>query len=241
MIDDAEHLIRPQMGGLDGFDRLLGVCRRTAAHCAWVLAFDHGVWRFLEAARETRALFDETVWMSAWREEGIVRLLTERSESANIDPSFEHLLGDMADDVHVLGRREALQRTEANYYRLLWDYSSGNPGVALHFWRRSLGVDEAGRVCVRLFDAPEAEALDGLPDSTVFVLRAIIQLGWADLDDIVEVTALPGDRVADALRFGSRRGYFDLAEGRYRINWDWFRAVSRFLERRHLLSSGLRT
>lgn len=240
LIDDAEHLIRPQMGGLDGFDRLLDVCRRTAAHCAWVLAFDHGVWRFLEAARETRALFDETLWMSAWREEGIVRLLTERSESANIDPSFEHLLGDMADDVHVLGRREALQRTEANYYRLLWDYASGNPGVALHFWRRSLGIDDGGRVCVRLFDAPEAEALDGLPESTVFVLRAIIQLGWADLDDIVQVTALPGDRVADALRLGSRRGYFDLADGRYRITWDWFRAVSRFLERRHLLSSGLR-
>ena len=84
-------------------------------------------------------------------------------------------------------------------------------------------------------------SLDGLPDSTVFVLRAIVQLDWADLDDIVKVTALPGDRVADALRFGSRRGYFDIIEGRYRINWDWFRAVSRFLERRHLLSSGLRS
>jgi hypothetical protein len=241
LIDDAEHLIRPEMGGLAGFDRLLDVCRRSASRSVWVLAFDHGVWRFLEAARETRALFDEIVWMSAWREEGIVRLLTQRSRLSNVTPSFEHLLGDMSDDVHVLGRRMALQRTEANYYRLLWDYASGNPGVALHFWRRSLGVDDAGRVCVRLFDAPEAEALDGLPDSTVFVLRAIIQLGWASREDIVKVTALPGDSVADALRFGSRRGYFDIAAGLYRVNWDWFRAVSRFLERRHLLALGLRS
>jgi hypothetical protein len=44
--------------------------------------------------------------------------------------------------------------------------------------------------------------------------------------------------VQDALRYGSVRGYFELAEGRYRIRWTWFRAITRFLQRRHLLFAG---
>lgn len=239
-IDDAECLIRPEMGGLRAFDRLLLLCRNTSVRCSWVLAFDHGVWRYLEAARETRSLFDEVVWMNPWREESIVQLLSERSQKLNLAPSFEHLSSDLTGEVYGLDRRDALQRTEANFYRLLWDYAAGNPGVALHFWRRSLGVDASGTLCVRLFDAPEAEHLESLPDTTVFVLRAILQLGWASRDQIASVTALPTDRVAHALRFGERRGYFDEVDGRYRVAWDWFRAVSRLLERRHLMPSVLR-
>jgi hypothetical protein len=93
-------------------------------------------------------------------------------------------------------------------------------------------------VRVRLFDAPDAEDLEGLPDTTVFVLRAIVQLGWASAEEIGEVTALPRDRILDALRFGSRQGYFEEQTERYRITWDWFRAVTRFLERRHLVANG---
>jgi hypothetical protein len=41
--------------------------------------------------------------------------------------------------------------------------------------------------------------------------------------------------VKDAVRYGSQRGYFELVEERYCIHWDWFRAITRFLQRRHLL------
>lgn len=237
-IDDAQYLIRPKMGGLRDFDRMLGICRRHSTNCTWLLAFDQGVWRFLSRAREARPLFDDVIWLGAWHEEDITRLLTQRSQSLGITPSFEHLMGSLPDDADDVDRLEAVRRTEANYYRLLWDYASGNPGVALHFWRRSLGADASGGVRVRLFDAPDAEDLEGLPDTTVFVLRAVVQLGWASAEEIGEVTALPRDRILDALRFGSRQGYFEEQTARYRITWDWFRAVTRFLERRHLVANG---
>jgi hypothetical protein len=239
-IDDAQYLIRPKMGGLRDFDRMLGICRRHSTNCTWILAFDQGVWRFLSRAREARPLFDDVIWLHAWNEEEITSLLTQRSQSLGIQPSFEHLLGDLPDDADDVDHLEAVRRTEANYYRLLWDYASGNPGVALHFWRRSLGADPGGGVRVRLFDAPDAEDLEGLPDSTVFVLRAIVQLGWASAEEIAEVTALSRDRILDALRFGSRQGYFEEQTQRYRITWDWFRAVTRLLERRHLVANGAR-
>jgi hypothetical protein len=89
-------------------------------------------------------------------------------------------------------------------------------------------------VLVRLFEAPETALLEALPDSSAFVLRAIVQLGWAVPQDIAKVTSLPIAQVEDALRFGNQHGYFEIHAGRYSVNWDWFRAVTRLLQRRHL-------
>ena len=237
LIDDAHHLIRPMMGGLREFDRVLDLARQHSNYCTWIFAIDAVLWRFFEQARGTRPLFDDVVHLQPWSEEGIVRLLTHKNEMADISPSFEHLITDLPDDADEIEVREALERTQANYYRLLWDYAGGNPGVAMHFWRRSLGIDADGELSVRHFRAPEAEDLEDLPDSAVFVLRAIVQLAWARPEDICAATALPISEVRDALRYGLVKGYFDKDGERFHVTWNWFRAITRFLRRRHLLFS----
>jgi hypothetical protein len=239
LIDDAHHLILPMMGGLDEFDRVLALARDNSSRCSWIFAVDDVVWRFFERARGATPLFDDVVRLQPWTEEGIARLLNHRNELADISPSFEQLVTDLPEDADDIDVREALERTEASYYRLLWDYASGNPGVALHFWRHSLGVDPDGRVCVRLFKAPDAEDLQALPDPAVFVLRAIVQLGWASFEQICDATALAPSQVKDALRYGTVKRYFDIrADGRFQITWRWFRAITRFLKRRHLIFTG---
>lgn len=238
LIDDAQHLILPMMGGLRDFDGLLDLARQTSAHCTWIFAVDEALWRFLERARGEKPLFDEAIHLTPWTEDGIVRLLHHRNELAGITPDFRLLLRDLPADADDIDIQEALQRTESNYYRLLWDYASGNPGVALHSWRRSLSRDTDGAVLVRLFQAPEAESLEGLPDSTVFVLRATIQLGQATQEQLCGTTALPIAQVQDALRYGTARDYFEYDGNLYRVTWNWFRAITRFLKRRHLLFTG---
>jgi DNA-binding IclR family transcriptional regulator len=99
-------------------------------------------------------------------------------------------------------------------------------------------MDDSERLSVRLFQAPDTDELDRLPDSAVFVLRAIVQLERGTVDDICQATGLPASSVQDALRYGLVRGYFRLVEDRYRIRWTWFRAITRFLQRRHLLFAG---
>lgn len=237
LVDDAHHLILPMMEGLVDFDEVLDLARKSSTDCTWVFAIDQVVWRFFERARGSKPLFDDVIHLTPWKEEGIVRLLIHRSEMADVAPSFGPLVGALPEDADEIDRLEALQRTEASYYRLLWDYADGNPGVALHFWRKSLGVAPDGGIHVRLFDAPNPEDLHGLPDATVFVLRAIVQLGWASYEHICEATALPPEQVKDALRYGAVKGYFERDADRYHITWAWFRAITRYLQRRHLLAS----
>lgn len=238
LIDDAHRLIRPMMGGLKDFDRLLDSARRHSKHMTWVFAFDDVIWRFFEQMRGSRPLFDDVIRLKPWLEEGISNLLRSRSRNTSIEPCFEHIVGGFHPDVDAFDRDEALTRTEASYFRLIWSYAAGNPGVALHVWRTSLGMDDSERLSVRLFQAPDTDELDRLPDSAVFVLRAIVQLERGTVDDICQATGLPASSVQDALRYGLVRGYFRLVEDRYRIRWTWFRAITRFLQRRHLLFAG---
>ena len=86
-----------------------------------------------------------------------------------------------------------------------------------------------------MFAAPDVRELETLPDPAVFVLRAVVQLEFAAVEDIEQATKLSNTEVLDALRFGLRRNYFELRDGRYWVTWAWFRPITRFLERRHLL------
>ncbi|MBN1605877.1 MAG: hypothetical protein JW940_04560 [Polyangiaceae bacterium] len=236
LIDNAHRLIQPVMGGLRAFDQLASVARHHCSTCSWVFALDDVVWRFFERARGARPMFDDVVVIEPWREEQIASLLRMRSRQAGVDPSFRLLSEPLPSDADDVDRAEADERTAAGFYRLLWDYAGGNPGVALHMWRRSLGVAEDGTVCVRVFQAPDARDLEELPDSAVFVLRAVIQLDQASPGDLATATLLKESQVEDVLRYGLARGYFERLGDRYRVTWAWFRPIIRFLQRRHLLA-----
>lgn len=128
-------------------------------------------------------------------------------------------------------------RNEVGYYRLLWDYSNGNPSLALHAFRESLYVAPDGHVVVRLFKEPEADELEELPLSLLFVLRAVIQLELARPDEIEAATQLPLPDIEDALRFCVARGYLDKHDGGVRMSLSWYRTATRVLQRQHLLSA----
>jgi hypothetical protein len=74
-----------------------------------------------------------------------------------------------------------------------------------------------------------------LPDTSVFVLRALVQLERAHPLELGNATGIGASEVEDALRFGLARGHFERSDDGYRVTWHWFRTVTRFLERRHLL------
>lgn len=236
LVDDAHHLVRPVIGGLDDFDHLLGLARESSVErCTWVFALDDIIWQFVGRARGARPMFDDVIALKPWSEEGITRLLKSRTAGAALTPHFDALLTDLQKGSDEFDRSEAVARAETNYYRLLWDYARGNPAIALHFWGKSLDLDPEGREMVRLFRPPPSTDLETLPDSAVFVLRGVLQLGRATVQDLVATTMLPMDRVRDALRYAHTRGYVESIDGRYRVCWEWVRAIANFLERRHLL------
>ncbi len=232
LVDDAHRLVTPTIGGLDDLDRLLAIARSSSERCTWVLAFDRALWQFVQRSRGARPLFDDIIHLRPWSEEQIAALVQQRSDHADVTPTFEDLLANPSRDDFM--RREQLARTAAGFYRLLWDYSSGNPAVALQFWGHSLHQDGERTVHVRLFAAPEMTDLEELPDTTAFVLHAIIQLEPIRVEDLIGLTRIANRDVLDAVRYCLTRGYLERQNGRLRVSWQWYRAVTSLLERRHL-------
>lgn len=235
LLDDAHRFVQPVMGGLATFDALLAAASESSRATTWVFALDEVIWLFLQRARQARPLFDEIVHLPPWREEQIIELLRARTASAGLTPTFERLLEKLPPNADEIDRQEALEQRAASYYRLLWDYAAGNPGIALHMWRRSLGADADGSTHVRFFQAPDGADLELLPDPAIFVLRAVLQLAPASAEHIGRATMLNAADVADALRYALARTYVERTDGRYTITWTWLRAITLFLQRRHLL------
>lgn len=235
LFDDAHRLIRPYRGGMAAFDRLIAVARAHSARCSWGFAFDEITWGFLERTRGARPLFDEVIALEPWNEEGIASLLGRRCREVDVQPDFSGLIRELPSDADEIDRQEALDATRIGYHRMIWDYSTGNPGIALHAFRRSLGrVGDA--IEVKVFAPPDVRELEVLPDAAVFVLRAVLQLEYASAPEVTAATALPEEEVLDALRFGTAHGYLETRGNRYWITWAWFRPITRLLERRHLLT-----
>lgn len=235
LIDDAHLLIKPVIGGLGAFDDLVTLARSASAKRPWIMTMDSALWPFLKRARDGRPMFDTTHVLESWTEDQIGTLLLGRSIDAGIEPRYDDLLENGSSQANEDDRLDAIEAKEVGYMRMLWDHARGNPGIALEAWRSSLGVDDDGNVHVRPLQVPDTTALESLSDSSLFVLRAIIQLSPAEPADIARATRLGVEQVLNAMRYGQSQGFIYEHEGRVQIAWSWIRPVMRILERRHLL------
>ncbi|MBI2372514.1 MAG: hypothetical protein HYV07_00810 [Deltaproteobacteria bacterium] len=237
LLDDADAIVRPVLGGLRAFDELLMHARARGSEATWVFAIDDVVWPFLRRARDARPLFDEVITLEPWTDRQIGELLTLRTDEAGIQPTFEGLLDQLPASADEIDRQEALAARRAGYFRMVWDYARGNPAIALEAWRSSLSEDEPGQVRVRSLRVPDPSQIEDLPDSALFILRAVLQMAPASVADVAQATRLNEAQIRDAFRYGQARGHLVETEGRVRISWTWLRAILLLLERRHLLVS----
>lgn len=233
VVDDLQRLVIPAVNGLRGLDTFTDFSREVGGGISWVVTIGSAAWQYIRRARGDRVSFEQIVQLPGWSEDTLGELIKGQCEKAEIEPSFEGLV--------VPRQSEPLpdqgDRTEASYYRLLWDFSKGNPAVALHAFRESLFRDEEGGVVVRLFKEPPAEEIEALSLSQLFILRTVVQLELALTHEIARATQLPFKEVEDAMRFCSSRGYVEKFQGGYRMTWPWYRTITTVLQRQHLLSS----
>ena len=233
-IDDAHSMIAPAVGGLAQLDSFTRFALLVGGDVSWMLAIQRAAWNFAQRARGERVFFDQVLELPRWTEAEISELIRSRTKAVGIAPGFDELVV-----TNVVDESEAAQgkRTEASYYRILWDHSAGNPAVALHAWRESLFTHEDDdEIVVRLFDEPSATQIETLPLTLLFVMRAVVQLEIASVAEIALCTQLPEADVADALRFSIGRGYVETVGDRfYRLAWPWYRTITTVLTRQHLL------
>lgn len=236
-VDDLQRLVVPAVNGLADLDRFTDFTRQVGAEISWVVTIGSASWHYMQRARGDRVFFEQVVRLPHWSEEQLGTLLRDACAKANIDPSFQGLVVPRQADAPAHGQAEKseAERSQAGYYRLLWDFSRGNPAVALHAFRESLFVSDEDEMVVRLFKEPSPEEIEDLPRTLLFVLRTAVQLELASPEEVTAATQIPRADVDDAIRFCVARGYLEPYLAGFRLTWPWYRTITTVLQRQHLL------
>ena len=231
--DSIQRLVKPRVGGLAHLMRLTNLMRNVRKSHRAVLSIEKSSWRFVDRARGDRLLFDSVEFMPRWNEKAITELLDTRINNGEYKISFKGLALP-----RIWGNEEMSpeERAKKGFFRMLWDFSDGNPTVALRFFRRSLfRSTKANEAQVKLFKTPSVEGLENMPKPMLAVLRSIVQLEIASPEELRVCTQLSLAEVISTLRYFQSRGYIDWVDNTTRISDLWYRNITNILHRQHLL------
>ena len=234
-LDDCHNLFLRQVGGFEGWDCFLRVVNETCDHVFWYLGFNEPAWDFLENLTGRLSYFRRVVRVRPWSERQIRRLIMRRMHRALYRTSFSDLVVAQVNQDEF---RNELGRTSKGYFRVLWDYTQGNPLLAAHYWLDSLVPHREHRlVQVHLFAEPSIERLEALDDDILFTLTAITEHENLSPAEVALVTNLPLDLCNFACRYCLEGGMLarDREGGRLRLSRRWQQTVIRFLKRKYLL------
>ena len=232
VVDRCEKLFLRTVGGFEGVDEFLDLATLTNHRIFWILVFDSFPWDYLHRVRDRRGFFREIVRLRPFDDAQLRELIERRNEAAGIFPDFDRLTGgeDRADQYFEV------VKTSAGYYRLLAEYSRGNLRVALHFWLRSLVMEDDGKVHVSLFRRPDAKQLRSLDDDFLFALTAIAQHRALSVRELAEILDLEPGEVEVTVNLLRETGYIEPARsGRLRIAVQMFFPVINRLREENFL------
>ena len=234
-IDNCHNLFLRQVNGFKGWETFIRVVSATCDNVFWLLTFNRIAWNYLHNMSGRVLYFRRVLDIPAWPERMIRGLLLSRMRRARFRVSFSDLVMTQLENVDF---SEQLGRTSEGYFRMMWDFTEGNPRLAGQFWLDSLVPVEAERsVRVHLFAEPNIGELERLPDKMGFVLTAIVEHESLTVEQVARTTNLSLDFCAFAVKQFLEKKYLVVQQGtdRFRVSMRWQRPVIRFLRRKHLL------
>lgn len=184
IIDDCHHFFVREIGGFSGLDTFLEVVNLTDDVHYWVLTFNKYAWNYINRVSPRKHYFGQVLDTRPWTEREIQELIQRRNALADRKVSFTDLVV-----THDEGENDFYEiiKTANGYFRLLHEFSGGNPMVALEFWKRSIKADEDGTIQVSLFRRPSMRPVQQLSDEYLFALAAIAQHGALGAQELAEI------------------------------------------------------
>lgn len=233
VVERAERLFLTTVNGYRALAELGPVIDATRHRIFWVLSMGELAWNHLRAAGKDLAFLRRKEELPRWSESRIRSLIETRLEQG----------GYRVDYAELLGRRSRREDREARdrwgeqaFLNLLWDFSGGNPKVALHHFLRSLDP-EGEELHVRpLRPLPEGD-LQEAGGAALFILAAIARHGSLSAREAALATNYPVDRVqARMIRLQDSAVIAETA-GSFRVTTQWRSTALRALRRDNILVS----
>lgn len=230
VIDDAQNLFLRQVGGLAGWEALLGLVNARVDNLFWLVLTSSHSWAYLANVYGRDYQFRSIKVARRWSQSDVRSLVLSRNHLSGCRIRYDNIL--LATRGPEAG---SIRNAEQLYFSLLWDACQGNPRLALQLWLKSIRMD-GDTVVVGLPEEVVSAGLESLHSDLHFVYAAILIHDNMSSDELVAATALPERVVRRALKTGQDMGFIERAnDRRYRIVALWYPLITKLLARKNML------
>lgn len=244
LLENLENCILRQVDGFKTFTFIINLIMRTSGRHLWLVTFTPYAWTVAKRAVLGVDCFSHYLYLPGMSEEQIKKMILARHEdSSQLPLDFSGLAIEGKDKQKKVSQKEQEKAWQDLYFRILWDYTDGNPRQALYFWKTSLTF-ESNVAKVNLFDVPEQGILEGLRDKSLILLSALVEHNGLTLRDLSTVLNESKESVRmwieEVMPYGIVYSFGDPRTDTYgwHIESFWMGAVEDYLEKRQMLFRG---
>jgi len=245
LLENLENSILRQVDGFDAFIFVLDFIMATSGKHLWLVTYTTYAWTIAKRAVPSADCFSQYIYLRGMDEAEIKQMVLLRHETRHaLKLDFSNLsIDNNATRKSNHSAQENERRRMDLYFRILWDYTGGNPRQALYFWKTSLSF-EGQSARVNLFDVPEHGVLEGLRDKSLMLLSALVEHNGLTIQGLASVLNEPPVNVRrwieEVMPYGIVYTFGQVNSETYgwHIESFWISAVETYLEKRQLLFRG---
>lgn len=232
LIDNAHNLFLSKIGGFEAYKEFVEAINDKYENCFWVVTFNEQSWVYLNSVLGEVQYFSRELKLAPWKDKEIKQLILSGHKPMGYDLSYDpvfQISGPSKERVDVA------ESAENRYFQLLWEQSSGNPGIAIELWLNSLSGEKMNSLKVGLPRGLESHQISAFGSSIYFILNALIRHDNLNLREVAQVTSLSFPVVKQNINQGLDEGIIDKDGHNYRINMKWFAEIVKLLRRKNML------
>jgi len=232
VMEFCQNLFLATVGGYEVFEAFLSLVEETSMRVFWLCTMNRSAWAHLEAVRGNLSPFRWIRLLERWSPGDLLAMLHKRADASGVRFDFQDLQMESLSKI-LFGQGNEL--TEEDFVMMLWDYTNGNPALAVHFFLRSLTPAGPASVRVRLFKTPDGEELRTFGEVAP-LLAALVRHGSLTLEEAFAVCRYSLDDCLTYLDRLHELGITEEENGRHQITLFWYPEVRRYLKRKNLLT-----
>jgi hypothetical protein len=241
-LENIENCLLRKVGGFETFSFVIDFLLRTSERHMWITTFTSYAWAIAKQGVVGANCFSDVIVINGVSESQLTELILNRHNELHVvSPDFTQLKIRSKNTKASAQQDDLAEKSQSLYFRILWDYTRGNPRQALYYWKASL-VWNDNNADVKLFDIPEQRVLEGLNDITLMILAALVEHNGLTLAGLTHVMNIPDNIIRRRLEELVPHGIVFLFEDGERAGWHvesfWTRAVENYLVKRQFLFSG---
>ncbi len=193
-VDEIHNFFLGQIGGFLAYKLFIEVISLETKNIFWCLTVNSLSWAYLKGVFGPEHFYGKILPIVPWRDYEIQKLILTRHEQSGYRRSFDRAIKAYGAEANVG------QKAEAQFFRLLWGQSRGNPRSAQMYWISALTSPGIKEIHVGVPSFVDANLISAMSDSALFLLSAIGRHENLTQAEIRSVTGISSVVVRKALK-----------------------------------------